>query len=298
MPDFTQEIGKMGHLSDYLKRTENILLARTEKPALPITSMTDINKKIWGLPKGKMTVIGARTSQGKTSFVLQLALDILMSGKSVHYFSFEMTKEQIIERMFCNMYKIDNYALLSGKFTDYYSLWDDFKDYLSNLRVVMSNDFGQSWKDIERFLDSLTVKPDVIIVDYIQAVARASVEGKGFIDEYIRQFREICIKQNVAGVIVSQLNRQTVADGKTVPNLHNLKGSGFIEELCDLCLLLEWTGKKEQKNDFVVNVAKNRNGRTGIIKVKYEPEFYKFSDFPKEELTEEEKYQKFSKVGK
>ena len=298
MPDFTSEIGKMGHLSDYLKSTENILLARTEKPALPITSMTDINKKIWGLPKGKMTVIGARTRQGKTSFVLQLALDILMSGKSVHYFSFEMTKEQIIERMFCNIYKVDNYSLLSGKFTDYYSLWDDFKDYLSNLRVVMSNDFGQSWKDIERFLDSLTVKPDVIIVDYIQAVARASVEGKGFIDEYIRQFREICIKQNVAGVIVSQLNRQTVADGKTVPQLHNLKGSGFLEELCDLCLLLEWTGKKEQKNDFVVNVAKNRNGRTGIIKVKYEPEFYKFSDFPKEEMTEEEKYQKFSKVGK
>jgi len=287
----------MGHLSDYLKSTENILLARTEKPALPITSMTDINKKIWGLPKGKMTVIGARTSQGKTSFVLQLALDILMSGKSVHYFSFEMTKEQIIERMFCNIYKVDNYSLLSGKFTDYYSLWDDFKDYLSNLRVVMSNDFGQSWKDIERFLDSLTVKPDVIIVDYIQAVARASVEGKGFIDEYIRQFREICINHNIAGVIVSQLNRQTVADGKTVPNLHNLKGSGFIEELCDLCLLLEWTGKKEQKNDFVVNVAKNRNGRTGIIKVKYEPEFYKFSDFPVEDMEEKEKYDKFSKVG-
>ena len=288
----------MGLLSDYLKRTESVLLARKESPELPITSMPDLNKKIWGLPKGKMTVIGARTSMGKTSFVLQMAIDVLTQGKSIHYFSFEMTKEQIVERMFCNLYKVDNYALLSGKFTEYLSLWDDFKEHLSNLRIVMSNEFGQSWKDIERFLSVLTVKPDVIIVDYIQAVAKAAVEGKGFIDEYIRKFREICITHNIAGVIVSQLNRSTVEDGKSVPNLHNLKGSGFLEELADLVVLLEWTGKKQQKTDFIVNVAKNRNGRTGFIKVKYEPEFYKFSDFPKEEMTEEEKYQKFSKVGK
>jgi len=287
----------MGHLSDYLKRTENVMLARKEAPELPITSMPALNKKIWGLPKGKMTVVGARTSQGKTSFVLQLAIDILMKGNSIHYFSFEMTKEQIVERIFCNMYKIDNYALLSGKFTEYYSLWDDFKEQLSNLRIVMSNDFGQSWKDIERFLDSLTVKPDVIIVDYIQAVAKASVEGKGFIDEYIRKFREICINHNIAGVIVSQLNRQTVSEGNNVPNLHNLKGSGFLEELADLVILLEWTGKQQQKQDFIVNVAKNRNGRTGFIKVKYEAEYYKFSDFPVEDMEEKEKYEKFSKVG-
>ena len=298
MEDFTGELGKMGLLSDYLKRTESVLLARKESPELPITSMPDLNKKIWGLPKGKMTVIGARTSMGKTSFVLQMAIDVLTQGKSIHYFSFEMTKEQIVERMFCNLYKVDNYALLSGKFTEYLSLWDDFKEHLSNLRIVMSNEFGQSWKDIERFLSVLTVKPDVIIVDYIQAVAKAAVEGKGFIDEYIRKFREICITHNIAGVIVSQLNRSTVEDGKSVPNLHNLKGSGFLEELADLVVLLEWTGKKQQKTDFIVNVAKNRNGRTGFIKVKYEPEFYKFSDFPKEEMTEEEKYQKFSKVGK
>ena len=168
---------------------------------------------------------------------------------------------------------------------------------MSNLRIVMSNDFGQSWKDIERFLSVLTVKPDVIIVDYIQAVAKASVEGKGFIDEYIRKFREMCITHNIAGVIVSQLNRSTVEDGKSVPNLHNLKGSGFLEELADLVVLLEWTGKKQQNNDFVVNVAKNRNGRTGFIKVKYEPEFYKFSDFPVEDMGEKEKYEKFSKGG-
>ena len=284
----------MGLLSDYLKRTESVLLARKESPELPITSMPDLNKKIWGLPKGKMTVIGARTSMGKTSFVLQMAIDVLTQGKSIHYFSFEMTKEQIVERMFCNLYKVDNYALLSGKFTEYLSLWDDFKEHLSNLRIVMSNEFGQSWKDIERFLSVLTVKPDVIIVDYIQAVAKAAVEGKGFIDEYIRKFREICITHNIAGVIVSQLNRSTVEDGKSVPNLHNLKGSGFLEELADLVVLLEWTGKKQQNNDFVVNVAKNRNGRTGFIKVKYEPEFYKFSDFPVEEMGEKEKYEKFS----
>lgn len=285
----------MGLLSDYLKQTEKVLLARKESPELPITSMPELNKKLWGVPKGKMTVVGARTSQGKTSFVLQLAIDILTEKKSIHYFSFEMTKEQIVERMFCNIYKIDNYALLTGKFTDYFSLWEDFKDHLSNLRIVMSNDFGQSWNDIERYLEVLTVKPDVIIIDYIQAVAKASVEGKGFIDEYIRKFRQMCIDYHIAGIVVSQLNRQTMEDNKGVPSLHNLKGTGFLEELADMVCLLEWTGKQEQKPDFIVNVAKNRNGRTGIIKVKYEPEFYRFSDFPNEELDEKEKYKKFSK---
>ena len=133
------------------------------------------------------------------------------------------------------------------------------------------------------------MKPKVIVLDFIQAIPESSTESKRFIDEYIRAFREMAVTQEFAGVIISQINRSNPDAKNKQPQLHQLKGSGFLEEHADLVLLLDWKHKSVgtgDKEEFVVNVAKNRNGRTGYVKLRYTPQYYRFEDW-KEDVKKE-----------
>jgi replicative DNA helicase len=273
-------------LTAYLSETEDVLNKRTSDPDLPITALPSLNNKTWGLPRGKMTIIGARTSMGKTAFALQIILDMLTNNKSVLYLSFEMKPQEIAERLFCNKYKIDNFELLVGKFSEYQPQWESFTQFLNNSKLIIADGFGKTWKELTDFMNTLTKQPDVVILDYIQSIAGSSVEGKGFIDEYIRKFRELAISKGYAGVIVSQINRSNPDAKDKSPQLHQLKGTGYLEEHADLIILLNWvykTQKIEDKSLYELNVAKNRSGRTGYIKLRYLPQYYLFEDWAHEE---------------
>ena len=229
-----------------------------------------------------MVTVGARTSHGKTALVLQIVMDILDCKKRVLYMSFEMEPEEILERMFCHKYRINNMDLLKGRFEYCLSDWNLFQQYIKNVQFVFSSDFGKTWQEIDRFISEIEQKPDLIVIDYIQAVAGASSQGKPFIDEYIRHFKQMCSENCFCGVLVSQLNRSNPENKDKSPKLHELKGSGFLEECSDVVILLDWVCKHSDVEDeslYVVNVAKNRNGRTGFIKLNFEPKYYLFQEY-------------------
>ncbi len=252
--------------------------SRGGKPALSITSLPKFNNIIWGLPEDKLTVIGARTSQGKTAFAMQLICDLLEQGKTVMYMGFEMKQDEFMERMFSHIEKIDNFELLTGKVNNFDEKFKRFREYISRVSFLATDNFGKSWKDINKFLDQLSNSPDVIVIDYIQAISQGAGEGKTFIDDYILNLRNMCISRGFAGILISQLNRNSQDRKDKTPQLHDLKGSGFLEELVDLVILLEWTGKPTNTPDYIINVAKNRRGRTGFLKVNYEPKYHIFTD--------------------
>jgi replicative DNA helicase len=265
-----------------LPETEEKLRARGKQPELSIGSIPDLDKIMHGIPKDKLTVVGARTSMGKTSLVIQFIVDLITKGKSILYMGFEMKQDELLERIFCNKYQIPNVELLVGNFEKYIAQWDDFKQYLPNIKFVATDGFGKNWNDLSDFLNELDKSPDVVIVDYIQGISQGAGAGKSFIDEYILNFRNLCIQKGFAGIVVSQNNRASQDRKDTTPQLHDLKGSGYLEELCDLCLLLDWVGRgkeDEDQHEFIINVAKNRRGRTGFIKLKYYPEHYLFTDW-------------------
>lgn len=283
-------------ISNYLESTKQILLKRSDSPALPILSIPSLNKKIWGLPIGRMTVIGSRTSHGKTSLALQIARDMIKADKSAFYLSFEMTQSEVLERLFCGIYQIDNNELRIGRFSNYINLWNDFEEYMKGVRFITSDGFGKNWQELDEFISELSVKPDVMILDYMQAVKNTK-DGKVFIDEYIRHFREICIRTGISGVVISQLNREA-ADPKVKPGLHHLKGTGFLEELADLVIILDWEGKgsddPEERSKYIINVAKNRSGKTGYLSVVFDSKNFLFKDKDLEQMNEKEKYKYFT----
>jgi replicative DNA helicase len=262
----------------YLQSLKKILDARTADPTLPITSLPTLSHKIHGLPPGKMTVIGARTSIGKTAFAMQVMMDLVTLGAPTIYLGFEMKPEEMMERMFCNRYRINNLDLMRGNIQAYEKEYEDFSKWSKNLKLVFTDDFAKDWNELNAFLSDLPLKPKVVVLDFIQAIAHGADHDKKFIDDYIRNFRMMAIKNDFAGVIVSQINR-TAPDSKVKePQLHQLKGSGFLEEHADMVFLLDWRDKN--KKDFTINVAKNRSGPTGWVKALYIKEQYRFEEPP------------------
>lgn len=271
------------HISGHLTELEKNLKSRGKTPELSLASLPEVNKKIWGIHKRKLTLIGARTSQGKSAFALQIAHDLAIQGHPVLFLSLEMVVEDMIERLFCNVREINNYDLLSGNFEKYINDYVEFAQHCESVNLSITDFIGKTWQEIDTFLNKLSIKPAVIILDYIQTIAGFSTtRSKEMMDEYIRRFREMAIRHNFAGIICSQINRTYAEEENKEPQLHQLKGSGFLEEHSDVILLLHWAHKYDEskpKEEYKLIVAKNRNGRTGYFKLRYIPEFYKFFDW-------------------
>lgn len=270
------------HITGHLAELEKNLKERGKTPALSLNTMPELNKKIWGIHKKKMTLIGARTSQGKSAFALQVAYDLAVQGHPVLFLSLEMVVEDLIERLFCNVKEINNYELMSGNFEKYIIDYLDFSEHCKIINLTITDFIGKTWKDIEDFLSKLSVKPEVIILDYIQTIAGSSLKQKEVIDEYIRNFREMAIRHNFAGIICSQVNRTVADNDNKEPQLHQLKGSGFLEEHSDIIMLLHWPYNYDDSKpmeEYRLIIAKNRSGRTGFMKLRFMPQYYKFFDW-------------------
>lgn len=269
------------HIKHHLPLLGEALLKRGDKPEIEIKSLPELNKKLWGIAKGELMIIGARTSQGKSSFALQIAHDVASQGHPVLYMSLEMTVLSLLERLFCNYSRIPNIDLLTGKFMQWKSQFQAFQEHMAHCKLMITENLGTTWHEIDEFVSCLDPRPKVIIIDYIQCVAGANMDNKGAIDETIRHLRQMAIEFGFTVIICSQINRLSMSDDNKEPQLHHLKGSGFLEELADKVLLLHYPFFYNDKADpakYTLLVAKNRNGRTGRCDVIFKPEYYLFQD--------------------
>lgn len=278
-------MAKLIPVKDNLANTHEILMARGVTPELPVKTLGDLNRRIWGIHRKKLTVIAARTSNGKSALAIQLAADLASQGKRVLFLSLEMYEQDVIERLFCQMMRVDNIDLLTGKFKEYQSQWAEFQTKLATMPLVITDMIGRSWQEIDEHITQMKTKPDVVFIDHVQEARDAGQPNqKAVIEEYLKNLRVMAIRENFAAVVLSQVNRAAQEkDDHKAPQLHHLKGTGYLEEGADVILLLHWPyyySKKKGENDrFVINVAKNRNGRTGWTDVKYTPGFYLFEDY-------------------
>lgn len=279
----------------YVAKTElePVLVSRGYEPDLSITSLPEVNRKLWGIKKRGLTLIGARTSHGKSAMALQIAFDLAMQRKKVLFLSLEMTNVEMVERLFCYDQQVDNYALLTGHFEKYRDKYDAFVERIHKMPLILSDCIGKNWEDIDKIVSGENSLPDCIIVDYIQAIKSTKKNLKESIDDYILHFREMAIRHNFAALLCSQINRESQDEKDKSPKLHHLKNSGALEEIADAIILLWWkyktTHDETKKNEYTIFIEKNRNGRTGYKEVKYYPEFYKFVEEEKTVETPTEK---------
>ena len=252
------------------------------------TGLSTLDKILGGLNKSDMIIVGARPGMGKTSFVLNIARNVAVSSKKkVAFFSLEMTKDQLAQRLLSSETAVDVMKFRWGGLTS--EEWDRITDATSV--------FYQS----EIYLDdtaAVTVpqmksklrrnKPDLVIIDYLQLMesAKRTENRVQQVSEITRSLKIMAKELNVPVIVCSQLARGTEMRGKShVPQLSDLRESGSIEQDADIVLLLyrpDYYNNEDGEEEVDENaaqciVAKNRHGATGVVDLHWDGRYTRYT---------------------
>jgi replicative DNA helicase len=251
------------------------------------TGFTEIDDVIISLRKKRLYIVGGRTGDGKTSFMCNVASNLVKKDVSVIFFSLEMAKEEILQRIICEnqgtpaeLFDLDS---LSPELHDQINL---FKTKMENKKFLIVDSYGYKFDVLARFIEELQPKPEVIFIDHIQMVSSQGYKSKyEAISEYIRKLKELAVTQNIAIVIASQLGRVANYSGK--PLISQLKESGSLEETADVIFLCYWPyadGQTDNRGDYEILIGKNRFGKVRSLngaRVAFLPSIFKFENISK-----------------
>ena len=250
-----------------------------------------LDKYITGLNKSDFILIGARPAMGKTSFALNLAQNISVNAKKkCVFFSLEMTKEQLAERLIASQAGVPSQKFRTGEMTDdewirignVAGLFEDVELYLddtSSITVPEIKSRVRRLKDVE-----------CVMIDYLGLVSSATRKENRVqeVSEITRNLKMMAKDLNIPVICCAQLSRGTEGRGKSHrPQLSDLRESGSIEQDADIVMFLYredyYRGevdadKQDEIDDSLTEliVAKNRHGQTGTIELSFDKEFTRF----------------------
>lgn len=254
----------------------------------------DLDKLTSGLQRSDLILIAARPSMGKTAFVLNIAQHIAVrEKKAVAFFSLEMSKEQLVQRMLCAEAPIDSQRLRIGELED--KDWPKLigaADRLASAPIFIDDTAGITVLEMRSKARRLKIEHDLqlIIIDYLQLM-QGSGRGKGSenrqqeISEISRSLKGLARELNVPIIALSQLSRSVESRQVKKPMLSDLRESGSLEQDADIVAFLYredyYNPETEKKNITDVIIAKHRNGPVDTVQLFFHKQFTKFADLSK-----------------
>ena len=253
------------------------------------SGLMDLDRKINGLNKSDLILIAARPGMGKTSLALNITLNAAKkSGKTIAFFSLEMSREQLGMRLMSNESFVDNQKLSTGQLSE--EEWAKLglaSSALSQTDIRVDDNPTITVAEINakcRRLDNL----GLVVIDYLQLMTSSgerysSNENRQQIVSDISRALKIMAKElNVPVICLSQLSRANEARQDKRPLLSDLRESGAIEQDADIVMFLYrddyYHEDSPEKNLAECIVAKNRHGETGTVRLQWLPQFTTFSD--------------------
>lgn len=250
----------------------------------------DLDRIMNGFKPSEMIVIAARPAMGKTSFALTMAMNAaLKHKKTVAIFSLEMSKEQLVDRMFSALLMVDSWKLHKGLLDD-----EDFArigsvmDELNHANIYIDDSLGNSTTELRSKIRRLKMEQglDIIFIDYLQLMSNSSVSNFANrvqeISEISRSLKAIAREVHVPIVALSQLSRAVESRPDKQPQLSDLRESGAIEQDADAVLMLYredyYQPDTDRKGITDVLIRKHRNGPTGKIELIFQPTQMRFYD--------------------
>jgi replicative DNA helicase len=253
------------------------------------TGFRDLDRDTSGLQKSDLILVAARPSMGKTAFTLNIATYAALHGHTVAFFSLEMSKEQLVQRMLCSEGGIDSQRLRTGQLED--ADWDrliNTADRISKASIYIDDTAGINVMDLRSKARRLKAEHglDLIVIDYLQLMqgrARGSSDNRQQeISEISRSLKALARELDVPVVALSQLSRSVESRTVKKPMLSDLRESGSLEQDADIVMFLYredyYDQETERKNITEVIIAKHRNGPIGTIELFFQKEFTKFRD--------------------
>ncbi len=303
-------------IGDLVEDAFNHFLALMDKriePGIP-TGFSDLDKLLGGgLKKQEMVVLAARPSIGKTALALNIARNIAMRNlpdkrvdrdqqpvskdvKSVAFFSLEMSAEQVAQRLLCTESKVSLSSISDGSFNiEETNRLSRGAEALSNAHLFIDPTGGLSIFELRakaRKLKESEAGLDLIIIDYLQLMRAGDVSSRDGrqveVSAISGGIKKLAKDLDIPILVLSQLNREVekTPNNKTArPRLSNLRESGSIEQDADVVIFLHRDRDEAKENnreaarngvESLLLVEKNRNGKTGEVKVNFFPSLMEF----------------------
>ncbi len=282
-------------LTDAFDRIDLLHKDKSQLRGIP-TGFKGIDNLLAGFQPSDLIILAARPSMGKSSLALNIAQHIAVKEKkTVGYFSLEMSKEQLVDRMLCVEAGIDLWKLRTGKLDD-----DDFPKLghamgvLSDTSLFIDDAATLNIMEIRTKARRLQAEHglDLIIIDYMQlmegtSMSRNSDNRVQEVSEISRGLKGIARELDVPVVALSQLSRAVEQRQPKIPQLSDLRESGSIEQDADVVMFIYredmYEPDSERKNIADLLVKKHRNGPTGQIELFFHADQTKFSDLETEQ---------------
>lgn len=262
------------------------------------TGFRDLDKKTAGFQKGDLIIIGARPAMGKTTFAQNLAYNVATrngDGRGVLFFSMEMAKNEIVDRMISDIGGVDAWRIRTGNIEneDFARIGDAlaemsevplYLDDTSSMTVLeLRNKARRAWHDHNI---------SMIIVDYLQLLQgsdRYAGNRVQEVTEISRGLKTLARELEIPVIALAQLSRGVTGRDDPRPVLSDLRESGSIEQDADLVMFLHRPDYyKQNSDDFVPTniteliLAKHRHGPVGKVELYFHPELLRFMSLDKE----------------
>lgn len=265
------------------------------------TGFADLDKMTSGLQRQDLIIVAARPSMGKTSFALMLAENAAIhAGAVVGIFSLEMSKEALVMRLLCSQGNIDAQRFRNGFLSR--PEWAQIAKSLGILadsKIFLDDTAGISVLEMRaktRRLAAEQKKLDLIIVDYLQLMtgsAKRFESRQQEVSQISRELKALAKEMNVPVVALSQLSRAPESRSDHRPQLADLRESGALEQDADVVAFIYREEQyktpeernnlpEDQKNVAELIVAKQRNGPTGSVDLRFTPSSMRFDNLYRE----------------
>jgi len=257
------------------------------------TGYHSLDMKLSGLQPSDLVILAARPSMGKTSLALNIAQNAaIRAHKTVGVFSLEMSKEQLVDRLFASMLGVDSWKLQRGKLddTDFQNM-GPIMDELSKANIFIDDSVASSLPELRAKARRLQMEHglDLLIIDYLQLMSTGNNDYAGNrvqeISEISRSLKQIGRELHIPILALSQLSRAVESRPGNIPQLSDLRDSGSIEQDADIVLMMYREDYYEEDSSRPgmtdIYIRKHRNGPTGRVELLFKKEQMRFYDVDK-----------------
>ncbi len=251
------------------------------------TGYRDLDNMTAGLQRSDLIILAARPAMGKTTLVTNLAYNVATIAKApVLFFSLEMSKEQLVDRMLADASGVTAWNIRTGNLSDEdFSKLSEAMGEMAEAPIYIDDTPGVSVLEMRTKARRIAHEQPLglIIIDYLQLM-QGSGKNDGNrvqeVSEISRGLKLIARELNVPVIALSQLSRSVESRSPQIPQLADLRESGSIEQDADIVMFIYreayYNPETERENVTDLILAKHRNGPTGTVELYFHPERLRF----------------------
>jgi len=251
------------------------------------TGYRDLDSMTAGLQRSDLIILAARPAMGKTTLVTNLAYNVATIAKQpVLFFSLEMSKEQLVDRMLSDASGVDSWNIRTGNLSDDdFSKLSDAMGEMAEAPIFIDDTPGVSVLEMRTKARRASHEQPLglIIIDYLQLMQGSGRDNGNRVQEVSeisRGLKLLARELNVPVIALSQLSRSVESRSPQIPQLSDLRESGSIEQDADIVMFIYreeyYNPDTDRKQITDLIIAKHRNGPTGKIELFFHPERLRF----------------------